>query len=167
METPGKHNLIPGQFLQGPSTCENLLDFTLETNSTRARLGFRAKICEALQTKTGEAELKSLQALYGALGRAEKDFDEAKSSALKWLYGCGSKTCTKNGILVKGNMDQNLRSPGGCILTPGGFVLVSRAFAKNSSRAKNHNEKKRGGRFGRILLKGFLGPISAEMLILK
>ncbi|CAJ1412816.1 unnamed protein product, partial [Effrenium voratum] len=42
-----------------------------------ARLHSRSRLEQALQTKTGEAELKSLQALYGALGRAEKDFDEA------------------------------------------------------------------------------------------
>ena len=33
------------------------------------------------------------------------------------LYGSGSKKCTQNGTLVSGNMDQNLRSPGGLILT--------------------------------------------------
>ena len=32
-------------------------------------------------------------------------------------HGCGSKIYTKNGILVNGNMDQNLRSPGGVLLT--------------------------------------------------
>ena len=33
-------------------------------------------------------------------------------------FGRGSKICTQNGILVNGNMDQNLRCPGGLILTP-------------------------------------------------
>ena len=32
-------------------------------------------------------------------------------------YGCGSRIGTPNGTLVSGNMDQNLRSPGGLILT--------------------------------------------------
>ena len=31
--------------------------------------------------------------------------------------GCGSKIGTPNGTLVRGNMDQNLRSPGGLTLT--------------------------------------------------
>ena len=31
--------------------------------------------------------------------------------------GCGSKIGTPDGTLVSGNMDQNLRSPGGLILT--------------------------------------------------
>ena len=32
-------------------------------------------------------------------------------------YGCGSKIGTQNGTLVSGNMDQNLWSPRGLILT--------------------------------------------------
>ena len=32
-------------------------------------------------------------------------------------FGCGSKIGAQNGTLVSGNMDQNLRSPGGLILT--------------------------------------------------
>ena len=31
--------------------------------------------------------------------------------------GCGSKLGNPNGTLVNGNMDENLRSPGGAILT--------------------------------------------------
>ena len=37
--------------------------------------------------------------------------------SLSPLYGCGSKIGTQNGSLASGNMDQNLRSPGGLILT--------------------------------------------------
>ena len=32
-------------------------------------------------------------------------------------YGCGSKIGTQNGTLVNGTKDQNLRSPGGLVLT--------------------------------------------------
>ena len=32
-------------------------------------------------------------------------------------YGCGSKIRAQNGTVVKGNVDRNLRSPGGLILT--------------------------------------------------
>ena len=39
-----------------------------------------------------------------------------------WPNGCGSKIGAPNGTLVSGNMDQNLRSPGGLILTHGGFL---------------------------------------------
>ena len=34
-----------------------------------------------------------------------------------WEFGCGSKIGTPNGTLASGNMDQNLWSPGGLILT--------------------------------------------------
>ena len=48
----------------------------------------------------------------------------AKRLLLTWTYGCGSKMGTQNGTLVNRNMDQNLRSPGGLILTHTHMAVV-------------------------------------------
>ena len=40
-----------------------------------------------------------------------------------WSFGCGSKICTQTGTLVDGNLDYNLRAPGGLILTHSHFML--------------------------------------------
>ena len=54
----------------------------------------------------------------GAAGRMEQ--------SPRIRRGCGSKICTQSGILANGHMGQNLRSPGGLILTHTHMALDSR-----------------------------------------
>ena len=51
-----------------------------------------------------------LEAPVKATRRASKWFKVCGSRRQTRRYGCGLKTCTQNGSLVNGNMDQNLRS---------------------------------------------------------
>ena len=54
-------------------------------------------------------------------GKPQATFSCPKIGLAYWLfacvYGCGSNIGTQDGTLGSGNMDQNLRSPGGLILT--------------------------------------------------
>ena len=51
----------------------------------------------------------------GHLARLSLEVERA--AIAQYSFGCGSKIGTQNGTLVSGNMDQNLWSPGGLILT--------------------------------------------------
>ena len=54
------------------------------------------------------------------------------------FYGCESKIGTQDGTLVNGNMDQNLRSPGGSILT---HTLIRAPFCVPSFLTHSHVHK--------------------------
>ena len=53
-----------------------------------------------------------------------------------FFAGCGSTIGTQNGTLVNGNMDQNLWSPGGLILTHTHLVVIAKWFFFAALRAK-------------------------------
>ena len=48
------------------------------------------------------------------------------------VHGCGSKIGTQNGTLVSGNMDQNLWSPGGLILTHTHMDMLVHGFGSRT-----------------------------------
>ena len=59
--------------------------------------------------------LRALKSRHGAWQSNEETGGFLWGVGVTPTRGCGSKICTRNGILVNGNMDQNLRSPGGLI----------------------------------------------------